>query len=167
VKTLNRLIGPDDYIGLMVPPMKLRDVTFARKTVAMERLVAQDWWGKRDSLLAADEDEEQYQFCYQNTAPAIGQEMILRHREQQTFDALEDLVLSVRNLREERKAVLAITDGWLIYRPNSNLTRPLTDNNGNPTVSPPGSPPIGIDPRTGKLGTSNPNDLGSAAYRKC
>src|SRR3954470_14288651 len=49
VSVLNRLIGPDDYIRLMAPPMRLTDVTFARKTVAMQRLVANDWWGKRDS----------------------------------------------------------------------------------------------------------------------
>jgi VWFA-related protein len=93
--------------------------------------------------------------------------MILRHREQETFDALEELVVNIRNLREERKAVLAITDGWMIYRPNSNLTRPLVDDKGNPTVSPPGSPPIGIDPRSGKLSTAGPNNLGEAAMRKC
>jgi VWFA-related protein len=166
VNALNRLIGPDDYVGVMVPPMKLSDVTFARRTVAIENLLRRDWWGKRDSILPADDVEEQYAYCYQGTAPAIGQEMILRHREQETFDALEELVLNIRNLREERKAVLAITDGWLMYRPNSSLVRPLTDGNGNPTVTPPGNPPIGVDPRSGKLSTSNPNDF-DATQRKC
>jgi VWFA-related protein len=167
VNALNRLIGPDDYVGVMVPPMRLSDVTFARRTVAIENLLRNDWWGKRDSILPVDEVEEQYSYCYQTAAPAIGQEMILRHREQQTFDALEELVLNIRNLREERKAVLAITDGWMLYRPNPNLTRPLTDPNGNPAVQPPGAPPIGIDPRSGKLSTAGPNDLGDAARRKC
>jgi len=164
VNTLNRLIGPDDYIGLMIPPMKLRDVTFARKTVAMERLVAKDWWGTRDSILAQDETEQQYEVCASMLgSPDIWREMILRRREQQTFDALEDLVVSVRNLREERKAVLAITDGWLIYRPNQGLLRPLGDNRNTP----PGNPPIGVDPRTGKLTTSGPNDMADSAVRKC
>ena len=36
VNTLNRLIGPDDYVGVMVPPMRLRDVTFARRTTAID-----------------------------------------------------------------------------------------------------------------------------------
>jgi len=167
VNALNRLIGPDDYVGLMVPPMKLRDVTFARRTVAMERLLQNDWWGKRDAMVPRDEVEDQYAFCYQRNDPAVAQEMILRYREQQTFDALEDLVVAIRSLREERKAVLAITNGWLIYGHNPNLTRPLIDKDGQPTVSPPGNPPIGIDPRSGKLGSTNPNDLGDAAYRKC
>jgi len=125
VNALNRLIGPDDYIGVMVPPMTLRDVTFARRTVAIENLLRRDWWGKRDTMLPADEVEDQYSYCYGLSAPDIGQEMILRHREQETFDALEDLVVGMRNLREERKAVLAITDGWLIYRPNPARSIPI------------------------------------------
>ena len=31
----------------------------------------------------------------------------------------------LRDVREERKAVITITDGWLLYRPNRNLARPL------------------------------------------
>src|SRR5207302_9938022 len=56
---------------------------------------------------------------------------------------------------------LAITDGWMIYRPDPNLTR----NVDNPR--PPGNPPLGIDPRNGKLSTSDPNNLLEAARRKC
>jgi len=167
VNTLNRLMGPDDYVGLMMPPMQLRDVTFARRTVVIQRLIERDWWGKRDSVLPQDETEDQYAYCYQSNAPDIAQEMILRRREQQTFDALEDLVVSIRAVREERKAVLAITDGWLIYRPNPSLTRPLGGDKNSPPVQPPGNPPIGIDPRNGKLSTSDPNNLGEAALRKC
>jgi VWFA-related protein len=172
VNALNRLIGPDDYVGLMVPPMTLRDVTFARRTVVIEGLLKRDWWGKRDSILEQDEVEKAYAYCYPAIPPGpnvdapdkgIAQEMILRHREQQTFDALEDLVLSARTLREERKAVLAITDGWLLYRPNSNLERPL------PNSKPPDNPPIGVDPRSGRLSTSSPDPERQldAASRKC
>jgi VWFA-related protein len=166
VNTLNRLMGPDDYVGFMVPPMTLRDVTFARRTVVIQHLLERDWWGKRDSMFPQDEVEEQYAYCYDARVlnePAIGNEMILRHREQQTFDALEDLVLGIRNLREERKAVLAITDGWLIYRPNPSLARPL----GGDKDTAPGNPPIGVDPRNGKLSTADPNSYGQTALRKC
>ena len=37
ISTLNRLIGPVDYVGIMVPPMKLADVTFARRTLVSIR----------------------------------------------------------------------------------------------------------------------------------
>jgi VWFA-related protein len=171
VNALTRLIGPDDYVGVMKPPMTLRDVTFARRTVAIENLLRNDWWGQRDSIIWRDEDEQNYAYCYPALPPSpgvdppdkgIAQEMILRHREQQTFDALEDLVRDIRTLREERKAVLAITDGWLIYRPNPNLTRPLS-------TDPPSNPPLGVDLRSGKLSTSSsdPTKALDGARRKC
>ena len=34
-----------------------------------------------------------------------------------TIDALQDLVTYLRGVREERKAVIAITDGWRLFQP--------------------------------------------------
>ena len=51
--------------------------------------------------------------------------MILRHREKETLDALEDLVRFLGGVREERKAVIAITDGWRLYERNGALARPI------------------------------------------
>src|SRR5207253_85659 len=51
-----------------------------------------------------------------------------------------DLVEYLRTAREERKAVITVTDGWLIFAPNPSLA-PQT---------PPGAPQVGVDPR-GKL----------------
>ena len=44
--------------------------------------------------------------------------MIDRRHEKLALDALEDLVRYLRTVREERKAILAITNGWLLFRPN-------------------------------------------------
>ena len=63
-------------------------------------------------------------YCYPGIPPpawavapdqGIAQEMILRRREKQTLDALEDLSIFLRGVREERKAVITITDGWRLY----------------------------------------------------
>jgi hypothetical protein len=75
--------------------------------------------------------------------------MIKRRHEKRTMDALEDLVTFLRGVREERKAVLAITEGWLLYRPNPALARPIGGNV-------PSGPIIGIDPRNGRLATTAP-----------
>jgi hypothetical protein len=76
--------------------------------------------------------------------------MIDRRRERLTLEALEDLVVHLGGLREERKAVVAVSEGWLVYRRNSNLARPV---NGAP-----GAPPVGTGPdgrlRVGDLGNS-------------
>jgi VWFA-related protein len=168
VNFLNRLVGPDDYVGLMAPPMRGRDVTFGRRTVVIESLLAKDWWGRRDETIFTDPVEQTYAFCYPAVPNAdgsppsdrgIAQEMILRRREQQTFDALEDLVGSLRNVREERKAIIAITDGWLLYQANASLTRPL-DNAQSPI------PVFGVDPRNGRLTTNDPQSGGATEDRR-
>jgi hypothetical protein len=70
VNALNRLVGPDDYVGVMVPPMTGRDVTFARKTVAIENLLKHDWWGKRDQPIPGDDPvENTYAYCYPGIPP--------------------------------------------------------------------------------------------------
>ena len=78
----------------------------------------------------------------------LAQELIDRRREKRTFDALDDLVRFLRGVREERKAIVVVTEGWRLFRPN----RSLLDADGRP----PSVPPIGFDPRTGRLATSDP-----------
>ena len=42
-----------------------------------------------------------------------------------TLDALEDLIVHLRGLREERKAVITLTDGWPLYGPRRISRKPL------------------------------------------
>ena len=49
--------------------------------------------------------------------------MILRRRERQVLGALQDLSVYLRGVREERKAVITMTGGWILFRENPNLTR--------------------------------------------
>jgi VWFA-related protein len=169
IDTLNQLIGPDDYVATMMTGMSARDITFARRTTSIEDVLKHDWWGGRDRMILDDPVENQYALCYpgiptggQGTASdqGIAQQMILRRREQQTLDALEDLVVFLRGVREERKAVLAITDGWLLYKPDSNLIRPI--DNAPPTI-----PVIGVDPRSGRLTTKNTQNPGAPDNQAC
>lgn len=150
---LSRLVGPDDLIGVMMPGMSTRDITFSPRTAAIENMLARDWWGRRDRILGDDPRESAWAACYPGVPKSVGtpaadrgiaQEMILRSREQQTLDALEELVVYLRGLREERKTVLSITDGWLLYGPNPALMRPVDS-------MPPPTPPVGFNPGTGRL----------------
>src|SRR5262245_15130381 len=154
-ETLDRMIGPDDLVGFMTPEMSAKDVTFARKTTTIEGFLTKYWyWGERDRLNPVDPVEQQYEVCYrpQKESP-ITAEMIARRREKRALDAIQDLVRFLRGVREERKAILAVTDGWLLYRPNSALMRPVGDR------PPPVAPPISVDPRSGTLTTKNPTSL--------
>jgi VWFA-related protein len=173
IDTLNRIIGSEDLVGVMTPEMSATDVTFARRTTTIEGMLTRYWtWGERDQINTKDPEEQQYLACYPGNPPSqacpdddrgVAKEMIYRRREKRTIDALQDLVRFLRGAREERKAVIAITDGWRLYRPNPSLERRL--NCQLPTGA-----PVSTDPRTGKLGaggaetTRNPN---GAVYANC
>ncbi|MGH9147342.1 MAG: VWA domain-containing protein, partial [Vicinamibacterales bacterium] len=154
VDTLDELIGPDDLVGVMRSDMSAADVTFARKTTTIQGFLERSWWGAQDRLNSADPKEEDYKVCYppppggNTVVSALAQELIDRRREKMTLDALDDLVRFVRGVREERKAILIITQGWRLYRPDNSL---MNRKSGGI----PGPPPIGIDPRTGKLATND------------
>ena len=163
VKALNSLIGPDDYVAAMTPGMSARDITFARRRTSIEGVLSREWWGERDRTVFSDPVENDYALCYPGVPQAdgseakdkgIAQQMILRRREKQTLDALEDLAMFLRDVREERKAVITITDGWRLYTPDRTLARPID------TVPPMAT--VNVDPRNGRLTTRDtPNTIGN------
>ncbi len=133
VRVLERTLGPDDLVAVMTPEMSASSLTFARRTSTIDEMLDRAWrWSRRDSATGYDPVEERYIACYppgtfeRARVSAIAREMIARRRERLTFDALEDLVVHLGGLREERKAVLAVSEGWLIYRMSTQLGR-LTD----------------------------------------
>jgi VWFA-related protein len=156
INALNNLIGPDDVFAVMTPDMSAGAITFARRTTTLEGELSRHWnWGQRDQINLKDPEEQQYRECYPSTMPltcpdgttdddrGVADEMIDRRRERQTLNALEDLVTYLRGVREERKAIITITDGWRLYRPNQALTRKLG-------CSIPTGPQVTVDPRTGR-----------------
>jgi len=132
VDTLNRLIGGDDVFAVMTPEMSARDLVFARRTTTIENILAKYWtWGERDRQ-SFDPQEMQYQRCYPGIRVdcsdggkaddrGIADTLIERRREKITLDALTDLVRYLRGVREERKAVIAISDGWRLFQQDSDL----------------------------------------------
>ncbi|PYR54719.1 MAG: hypothetical protein DMF91_26105, partial [Acidobacteria bacterium] len=128
VNALDNLIGPDDLVGVMTPDMSAADVTFARKTMSIRSVLERNWWGENDLEVVKDPIEQKYCSCYPpepsdpaSTCSPFARELIARRREKMTLDALQDLVRFLRIAREERKAILAITQGWRLFRPNTNL----------------------------------------------
>ena len=117
---LERLIGPDDLFAVMTPRMSATEITLARRTMTLERELAKYWyWGQRDSRVLDDDEDRILRECDLGDG-----EIIARRHEKLTLDALTDLVTYLRGLREERKAVIAITSGWVLYQPNRALMEP-------------------------------------------
>jgi VWFA-related protein len=149
INLLNRVIGDDDLVAMMTPDMSARDIMFTRRT---DRIAARLQGmlplniGTRDRLVNRDPVEELYERCYPAASgmgpSAIAREMIDRLREKQTLDALRDLVVHLDGLREERKAILLFSEGYLLPRENRALAE----------ASIPQRPGIGVGP-TGRVGT--------------
>lgn len=130
VSFMDRAIGPDDLVAAMSPEMDASRLVFTRRPKAFEEWVA-TVWGRRFSWDDLDPQEEQWGLCYPpddvgdpfGCFRGIFEEMVLRRREQLTLKSLEDLVARLRDLREGRKAVLLVSEGWAMYRPDLRLTR--------------------------------------------
>ena len=136
VSMLDQMMAPDDLFAVMTPHMSPSDLAFARKTETVEGYLRRYWtWGERDRMLPTDPIERRYVDCYPGQAGPDGrrplvsplaQELIDRRRETFALNALQDLSLYLRGLREERKAVVAVTIGWLLPRADRGVSGPGT-----------------------------------------
>ncbi len=197
IRFLDRALGADDLVGVMTPWMSPSDVVLARKTQVIESGLRDASWGRR---FTTDEDQREqiYKSCYHvlqqereqgKTVSDLAKVLTVRRREVLTLEALRDLVVYLRDLREERKGIIAVTEGWALYRPDPQITRlreectcprpmarrDLQDCTGCtpfPPLSPwkeavPGVEPIRVGPdgrlRTGSIDTPN----GAVAVNDC
>jgi VWFA-related protein len=144
---LSRMLGQDDMLGVITSRNSPSELILARKTAYVEEQLEKYWyWGRRDSIVMSPE-EEGYLQCYSRYqgGQQVAEEMIDRRREKLALDALSDLVIHLRGLRDERKAVLVISTGWPLFRPSNALERPLVDPmTGQSHI--PGPPPVGVGP---------------------
>ena len=125
VKLLDRIIGPDDMVAVMTPEMSPSEMKFGRKPTVISNIMQSDWaWARRGRTERRDQKEALYDNCY----PAVGgnantpaTEMKARRREKLTLDTLDGLVTDLSGVRDERKAVLTISEGWVLFRANQDL----------------------------------------------
>ena len=130
VRFLRKALGPDDLIAVTTPEMPASSLAFARRTGSIEDLVDRFYrWSRRDTTLNLDPIEEQYMQCYppsmndHGPMSSVAREMIERRRERITLESLNALVVHLGGVREERKAVLAVSEGWVIYPRNNRLSQ--------------------------------------------
>jgi VWFA-related protein len=143
---LNRVVGANDLVGVTTPDLPARSLTLTRKTAAIERVVRDTTnWAQRDRI--EDPREREIYLCYPDNDPrlpkyrGVAKEMIERRREQKTLRALDDLITHLGGLRDERKFVVLLTEGWVLFRQNEQLAAIL-----DPEAPLPGQPPgVGIE----------------------
>jgi len=125
IRFLDRAIGPDDMVAVMTPEMSAAEMTFGKKGIVISNIMQNDWtWGRRGRVDRKDPKEELYDACYPDSpkGPAgPAPDMKMRRREKLTFDALDDLLEHLEGTREERIAVLTVSDGWVLFKPDKAL----------------------------------------------
>ena len=130
---LGRQIGERDLVALMTPEMSAASITFGRKTAVIEEVLRRHFDITRSgSGVNLDEDDNWYLACYAGDRTSGWRyEMIRRRHEKLTLDALRDLSKFLGALRDERKAVFMVSDGWVPTRPDERLAatgqRPAAD----------------------------------------
>lgn len=162
---LDQVIGPNDLVGIMTPDITPQNMTLVRKGAGIDRLLKDVWyWGERNRLNSSDPREEAVRACYPDSGQTAGiaQEMIERRREQQTLRALDGMVRHLDGLREERKFVVLLSEGWLQFRRSDQLGRPLGGQ------VPGGPEAVGVGP-DGRLttGARVAQQEGSTSYDAC
>jgi len=121
IKFLDRLLGPDDMVALMTPEMGASEITLGRKTTVISNIMQAQWmWGRKGRLVDDDPKEALYQQCF--GIGAMVDEMKARRREKLTLDSLSDLMVHLAGVREERKALVVVSEGWQLFKSNTNLT---------------------------------------------
>lgn len=149
-RMVDRLMGPEDLVGVMTPQMAPSEIVFARKTAVIEGGLLNKWpWGERFTLVEEEQDQL-YKSCYPwptKDMQEVPREMTVRRKERATLDAFRDLVRWLRDQREERKAIITVSEGWLLFRPDSDLTRPrIIDETTGEKEPVPGPERIGTGP---------------------
>jgi VWFA-related protein len=171
IRLVNRLLGPDDLVGVMTPEMDATQVVFARKTQVIEDSLRKNWpWGTRFEY-RRDKQEEAYEGCYppltteKPPTSELAAKLIARKRERATLEALQDLVRYMRTIREERKAILTVSEGWVLFGEDRSLMTLRRDPKTGVQEPIPGIDPISVGP-TGKLTTKDPRSMGEGALSK-
>lgn len=164
LKTLERLIGPDDLVAVMTPEMRAADISFDRGIAGLARF--ESTWTTSllhpDEGMLRDQKELLYNACYPPGPRSPAPEMIARYREKVALDALDDLVGYVGALRQEPTHVFAITDGWTIFTENPKLmAAPEGPRLPKPPLGGRGRDGVGVITERGTV------TLSEATFREC
>nr|MBA3950130.1 VWA domain-containing protein [Acidobacteriota bacterium] len=127
---LDRIIGPRDMFGVITPQLPPRSFTLGRRSLTVADMLARYWhFGSSDRITPQDEAEELFGDCFGaitgrdalGNSADITRELVARHRERETLDFLDGLVDKLADVREERKSVVVVTQGWRMFGPDAGL----------------------------------------------
>lgn len=105
---INEVLGANDLFGLLTTQHSINELILGQKTEMIEEQLTKYWdWGRGGRVLEDDEDLF-IAACYPNGAG----DLVQRRRLDAVFSGLEGLITALTDIREERKNILLISDGW-------------------------------------------------------
>jgi len=109
-------LGPDDLVAYMTPQMSGQDISFATSTdPILAYFDANPVWGVADEQIGTETDPVEKDL---STCNGWSGAVRSRLREEKSIQALRGLVAYLDGIRESRKAVIAVTQGWSLFKEN-------------------------------------------------
>lgn len=109
---LNRVLGPKDLFGVMTTAQRPQDLILGQQTLMIEEQLTKYWdWG-RGARVLEDPADLMLASCFSADSREVVAELINRRRVDEVFTDLEGLANMLSSLREERKNILLVSNGW-------------------------------------------------------
>jgi VWFA-related protein len=121
---LQRYMSPTDLFGVLTPLTPVPDLVFGRRLESAESMLAQYWNWARDDTPRLIAEERFLEQCYilRTGDPDKNAEIVRRlidsWRMDRVLTGLEQTIAQLGRLRDERKNLLLVSDGW-IARPQA------------------------------------------------
>jgi len=121
VEFLDRTIGATDLFALMTAETPMQQITFGRRTESIDSQLANAWtWGQMDRVVTPHNAyEDRLNTCAMNKGLGLdGQRYwVGLGRDDELQTSLENLMTRLRDLRDARKNILFISEGWVPRQP--------------------------------------------------
>ena len=124
---MGRTISATDLFAVMTADLSPRQLVFGRQTETLESELTKyaDWGlrGKPISVVDRPAMEQQLETCLSPNSQSLdsGDVLVALYREDVMSTGLEELMMRLRDLRDERKNVLFVSEGWTPLEPQTML----------------------------------------------
>jgi len=144
---LRRYMSPTDLFGVLTPSTPPANLVFARRLESAESMLSQYWAWAIGSTPRMSLEEQDLWRCYLPNE-ALAERVIALQRLDKLFSGIEETIARLGILRDERKNLLLVSDGWKAPGPAKDLL-----NSGTGAV-----PRIGAPGGRIGIGSNQPRD---------